>query len=387
MESVSAMVSRSLPDMRGLTLDREAVERVLRPLGRATQLPPQAFVDPEVFAWERETLFRGWVCAGHVSALGERGAFLTAGDVFVIAGDDGRPRAFVNACRHRGARLLEAREGTVRRLQCPYHAWTYRFDGTLTSAPFTDGLEDFDCPGLLPVRMEVVEGLVMIDVSGTAGPVDAHVGDLRAQLARYELARLVRARRIVYDVHANWKAIGENYSECLHCPGVHPELNRLSPYLSGEGVEGAGAWCGGSMALAEGVVTMGTAVRPRFAGAEPGKVLYFALFPNALVSLHPDYVMLHTLWPKAAGETEVVCDWLRPRDLEDDLADAVEFWDQVNREDWEVCRLTQLGLAAPGVTPGRYTTQEHDVHAFDRMVAERYLSALSSPSPSAAPRR
>ena len=360
-----------------LRLDRAAVERVRLPLEQATQLPPQAFLDPDVLAWERETLFGGWVCAGHAGMLDARGAFLTAGDVLVIAGDDGEPRAFVNACRHRGARLLDTREGAVRRLQCPYHAWTYGLDGSLRSAPFTEGIEGFDCPGLIPVRMAVVEGLVMVDASGAAGPVEEHVGDLRAHLARYDLAGLKRARRIVYDVHANWKLIGENYSECLHCPGVHPELNRLSHYLSGEEVAGAGAWCGGSMTLAEGVATMGLAERPRLSGAEDRKVLYFALFPNALVSLHPDYVLLHTLWPKDVGETEVVCDWLRPADLDDDLADAVEFWDQVNREDWEVCRLTQLGLAAPGVTPGRYTTQEHDVHAFDVMVAERYAAALT----------
>jgi Rieske 2Fe-2S family protein len=360
-------------------LDREALARTLAPLERATQLPAQAFFDPAVLAWEREHIFSGWICAGHTSALRDRGAFLSTGDVFVIAGDDGVPRAFANACRHRGARLVDAREGKVRRLQCPYHAWSYGLDGSLKSAPFTEGIEDFDCPGLHPVRMEIVEGLVMLDLSGGAGPIEAHVGDLRAQLARYQLSELVRGRRIVYDVQANWKVVAENYSECLHCPGVHPELNRLSHYLSGEGVEGEGAWCGGSMTLAEGAPTMGTtatAERPRLAGADERKVLYFLLFPNTLVSLHPDYVMLHTLWPQDVGRTEVVCDWLfAPGTTQ--VADAVEFWDQVNREDWEVCRLTQLGMATPGFAPGRYTTQEHDVHAFDVMVADRYAAALT----------
>lgn len=179
--------------------------------------------------------------------------------------------------------------------------------------------------------------------------------------------------------------IGENYSECLHCPGVHPELNRLSNYLSGEGVPGSGAWCGGSMTLAEGAATMaknGVAVaeRPPLEGADPRKVLYFLLFPNVLVSLHPDYVMLHHLVPHDVGRTEVVCDWLfAPQTMAApgfDPTDAVAFWDQVNREDWEVCRLTQLGMATPGFVPGRYTTQEHDVHAFDVMIAERYARAL-----------
>ena len=109
-------------------------------------------------------------------------------------------------------------------------------------------------------------------------------------------------------------------------------------------------------------------------------ILYFLIFPNTLVSLHPDYVMLHTLWPKAPGRTEVVCEWFfEPETIAApgfDPSDAVDFWDQVNREDWHVCTLTQRGMQSRAFVPGRYTTQEGDVHAFDGMVAERYLEAL-----------
>ena len=129
-------------------------------------LPGAAFTDPDVLEWERANLFRGgWVCAGHVDQVRERGQYLmveVGGEsVLVVADDDGLPRAFLNTCRHRGARLVIMPEGTVRRLQCPYHAWTYGLDGTLRSAPFTDGLEDFDqsCFGLHQVRLAVVEGL------------------------------------------------------------------------------------------------------------------------------------------------------------------------------------------------------------------------------------
>ena len=108
-------------------------------------------------------------------------------------------------------------------------------------------------------------------------------------------------------------------------------------------------------------------------------VLYFAVFPNAMVSLHPDYVMLHTLWPKAPNLTEVTCEWL----FEDrtiaaadfDPSDAVEFWDQVNREDWGVCELTQQGLGDGTLPPGRYTQLEDTGHHFDSMVAQRYLAS------------
>jgi Rieske 2Fe-2S family protein len=376
-----------------LDLSLEAIERTRAPLERATQLPAAAFTDPTVLDWEIEQVFRReWICAGHVSQLAERGDYLTVGlghdSVFVIADDDGLPRAFVNSCRHRGARLVLGAEGRTRRLQCPYHAWTYGLDGELRTAPFTDGLEDFDpkCFGLHQVRLAVVEGLVLLDLSGEADPPDLHVGDLREHLAQYRLADLRRAQRITYDVDANWKAIAENYSECLHCPGVHPELNRLSHYLSGEEYAGAGAWCGGSMTLTEGAETMakdGGHHRPPIEGLDPAalrEVRYFVLFPNTLVSLHPDYVMLHTLWPRGAGRTEVVCDWLfEPRTMEAegfDPSDAVDFWDQVNREDWEVCHLAQLGMETRGYEPGRYTTEEDEVHRFDCMVADRYAEAL-----------
>jgi len=390
--------------MPGLPLSANEVVRTCEPLERATMLPGAAFTDPAVLEWELATIFRGgWVCAGHVEQVDERGKFLrrTIGgeDVLVVADDDGIPRAFHNTCRHRGAQLVSEPEGRLRRLQCPYHAWSYGFDGRLKNAPFTERIEDFEpaCFGLHPVRLAVVEGLVLLDLSGTAPPPHEHVGELAPLMARYRLGELQRVARLVYDVAANWKAIGENYSECLHCPGVHPELNRLSHYLSGEDMDGAGAWCGGSMTLADGVSTMArhgeakpvasearqSPVRPRIAGLtedDERKVFYFLLFPNALVSLHPDYVMLHTLWPREPGRTEVVCEWFfEPATIAAngfDATDAVEFWDQVNREDWHVCALTQRGMASSAFVPGRYTIQEGDVHEFDVMVAERYLEAL-----------
>jgi Rieske 2Fe-2S family protein len=380
-----------------LPLRSEDVEQTCRPLEEATMLPRAAFTEPAVLDWELDALFLGgWVCAGHVDQVSQRGQYLTVSigteSIVVIADDDGVPHAFHNVCRHRGARLLEAPEGTSRRLQCPYHAWCYAFDGSLKNAPHTGNLHDFDpaINGLHEVRTAVQHGLVLIDPSGTAGPSEDLVGDLAPLLQRYRLQDLERTTRVVYEVDANWKAIAENYNECLHCPGVHPELNRLSHYLSGDSLEGAGAWCGGSMTLSDGADTMareggGLHGRPPIEGLgdqELRSIFYFLLFPNTLISLHPDYAMLHTLWPKAPDRTEVICEWFfEPRTIAAegfDDSDAVGFWDQVNKEDWRVCELAQRGMTSRAYTPGRYTEQEDDVHAFDVMVAGRYLEALGS---------
>jgi Rieske 2Fe-2S family protein len=253
-----------------------------------------------------------------------------------------------------------------------------------------DEVENFDrsCFGLIEVRSAVVSGLLLADLSSEApDPVD-YVGDIADRFDKWQISKLRRVGSRSYEVNANWKAISENYNECLHCPGVHPELNALSDYRSGASQSGPGAWCGGSMQLNEGAETMGRnghAHRPPIEGldaAEHHSVYYFALFPNALISLHPDYVMLHTLWPRAVDRTDVICEWyFEPRTIEADgfdPSDAIDFWDQVNREDWRVCELTQKGVRARGYTAGRYSADEGDVHAFDAMVAERYLEALQA---------
>ena len=356
-------------------------------------LPPAAFADPAVLAWELEHVYGGWVALGHASLVSEPGAYVMREigetSVFALADESGKPRVFLNTCRHRGSRLVSDAEGSVRRrIQCPYHAWSYGLDGKLAAAPHMDEVEDFDrsCFGLMEVRSAVVAGLLLADLSGEAPDPVAHVGDLGRRLAQWRLPSLARAGSRTYEVAANWKAIGENYNECLHCPGVHPELNALSDYRSGSSQSGPGAWCGGSMALNEGAETMGRnghAERPPISGLDPAEhssVYYFALFPNALISLHPDYVMLHTLWPRAVDRTDVVCEWyFEPETMAADgfdASDAIDFWDQVNREDWRVCELTQKGVRARGYTAGRYSSHEGDVHAFDSMVAERYMEEL-----------
>ena len=388
-------------DPRDLALTRQPVER-------ATMLPPAAFVDRGVFDWELEEIFRGWVCAAHICAVDEPGKFvvreLGVDSVVIVGGGDGRPRAFLNVCRHRGARIVEERAGRVRkRLRCPYHAWSYDLAGELRAAPHMDEVEDFDfaCNGLLAVRLEVVGGLVLIDLSGEAPDPFEHVGELRAHLERYRVAELRRGGERAYEVAANWKGIAENYNECLHCPGVHPELNALSDYMSGEALPGEGSWCGGSMILRDDASTMALeqgsvrgagrpahhSDRPPLAGLteeEARTVLYIALFPNGLVSLHPDYAMLHTLWPRSPGDTHVTCEWFfEPATMardDFDPSDAVGFWDMVNRQDWHVCELTQKGVGTRDYPAGRYSAQEADVHAFDRMVADRYMEALRAGS-------
>jgi len=368
---------------------------VRRPVDEAHLLPPRVFHDADVFDFEQDRWFaRTWLCVGREEEVAEPGTFLlarAAGESVAILRDrEGTVRAFHNVCRHRGSTLLDepatgTGTGRVVRIQCPYHAWIYDLDGSLRRAPHTEDIADFQVAdqGLLPVRLETWQGFLFINLDPGAAPLLAYLVDLPKKIGNYPVAGLRRARRIEYEVNANWKVIGENYSECYHCPGVHPQLNRLSPYDRGWNLESNGPWAGGWMELVDAADTMSTDGashgRPALDGIGDEnlrRVYYVVLWPNLLLSLHPDYVMTHQVWPIDAERSRVVCDWLfDPRTMAQpgfDPSDAVDFWDLTNRQDWAVCERQQEGTRSRAYVPGRYSLMEDMVHAFDLMVADRY---------------
>ena len=148
-------------------------------------------------------------------------------------------------------------------------------------------------------------------------PLAEVMGDLVPHVERFDFAPLRRGHRVTYDVAANWKLIVENYSECYHCPGIHPQLNRLTPYDIGADYETQGAWQGGWMELREGFETMALGgaerVGPPMCGITPvdeRRVDYLVVWPTTFLAVHPDYLLVHRLEPIAPDRTRIVCDWL-----------------------------------------------------------------------------
>ena len=363
-----------------------------QPTRQAHVLPPRVFHDPAVLAYEQEAWFAGgWVSVGREEDVLEPGRYFLAGvageSLIVVRGSDGRLRAFHNVCRHRGARLVEEPCGKEPRFQCPYHAWIYDLEGRLRTPRHTELLVDFDPAewGLVPARLETWQGFVFLDLSGDAPPLREHLGDLVAGFDRFDLGALRRAERIDYDVKANWKALAENYLECYHCPGVHPQLNKITPYNLGQYLPWQGPFCGSYMEVLPEYETLSltgeAAGRPAIFGMteeDHHRVYYFALFPNQLISLHPDYLMAHWITPLEPGRTLVRCEWyFDPVEMAKpgfDPSDAIGFWDLTNRQDWHVCELQQQGTASRAYTPGRYSAIESSVQGFDLMVADRYAN-------------
>ncbi|HTS14046.1 MAG TPA: aromatic ring-hydroxylating dioxygenase subunit alpha [Candidatus Sulfotelmatobacter sp.] len=376
--------------LNGPLLTAQEIAAVRRPFRAASLLPARAYHDDAIWQFEREQWFFGdWVCVGRDEDVPAPGTYrrldYQGEDILLVRARDGMLRAFYNVCRHRGTCVVEPPSGTAVRFQCPYHAWIYDLDGSLVRAKHTEDLDDFRFEdfGLTPIRLEVWQGFVFLCFSEQTAPLETYMGDWYEHHRGFgrDYATLRRAARLEYDVAANWKIVAENYSECYHCPGVHPLLNQLTPYDQGEDFFPAGPWKGGWMRFADGFQTMsmdgdrhGRPLLPHTTAIDARRIYYYILWPNLIVSIHPDYVLTHQAWPDGPERTRVTCDLYVHANDRGSVAvdDAIEFWDLTNRQDYHVVELQQRGTRSRSWVAGRFSNQEAAVHAFDLMVVDRY---------------
>ena len=348
----------------------------------ATTLPQRYFISPEVFAQEQAAIFSAqWVLVGHRSQIGKAGDYFVqevAGESLIVVRDrEGTIRGFYNVCRHRGTRLCEDATGHSSTIQCPYHAWTYGLDGRLMGAPHMDQVRGFGKAdySLHAVNLALWEGFIFVNLADNPLELEKWFAPLAGKFSRWNLPHLRSARRIEYDVRANWKLMFENYSECYHCPGVHPMLSKVSPYDSAENDLTEGPFLGGFMTVDKGksLTMSGNACALSVGdGHDLQQVFYYSIFPNMLLSMHPEYVMVHQLWPQSPDRTLILCDWFFHPDASGvsdpgyNPDDAIEFWDMTNKQDWHVCELSQQGIGSRAYQPGPYSPRESIPAAWDR---------------------
>jgi Rieske 2Fe-2S family protein len=358
-----------------------------------TTLPARYYTDPALFRAEMERIhFDMWLCAGRSEQLVGPGSYFVRrvadANVIVLRDEQGRLRAFHNTCRHRGTLLCKEPEGRLpSRIQCPYHGWTYGLDGRLRNAPHMEKVEGFresDYP-LGGVAVAEWDGHVFINLSERPSTLREQLGTLAQKFRPWRMEELTLVERRVYQPKANWKLIIQNYSECLHCPIAHPQLQKMSHYMSGDNEAPHPTWLGGRMQLREGIESLsleGGSRRsplPGLGAEEARHVYYYAVLPNLLLNLDPDYMLTCTVWPLAVDRSEVVCEWhFHPDEVRRpgfDPKGAIEFWDMTNRQDWELSDLAQEGIASRGYRPGPYSNREELLLGFDRFVLERLASS------------
>ncbi len=356
-------------------------------------LPRAAYVDDASFARERERIFhREWFLAcreEQIEKTGDYRAIDVAGEsVFIVRAKDGSLRAHYNVCRHRGSQLVgeESNGSFAGAIRCPYHSWTYELDGRLRTAPFlgeADGVFK-DELSLHEVAVGVWGGFVFVNLSPERAREAGHtladqLDGVPERLRRYPLSELRIGRTLRYEIAANWKGLLENYNECYHCAGVHPELCAIVPAFRVKG--GAELDWERGIPHRDGANTFtftGITERAPFKGLDDderarhkGELLY----PNCMLSLAADHVAAFTLIPRGPARTTIACDFLFDADEMAkptfDASDAVDFWDLTNRQDWAICESVQRGMSSRVWEYGYYAPMESASLDIRRYVNER----------------
>jgi glycine betaine catabolism A len=357
-------------------------------------LPGLSYTDPELFRQEQERIFEArWVAAVRSADLDGPGTFRTLDvgreNVIVVRGRDGLLRAFLNVCRHRGARVCMERSGVARRnIQCGYHAWTYGLDGKLVAAPNLNKMPDVDRGeyGLVPVPLREWLGYAWVCVADeppsfedtVIGAVDERLGGADV-IAGWDIGNLEVGRRISYDVGANWKLIIENFMECYHCATIHPELTEVLPefadgfaaqYFVGHGAEFAEEAQGFTVDGSAGVTVI-----PGVVAGHDRKYYAITVNPQVFINLVPDHVIFHRMYPVGPDRTVVECDWLYLPEVVrsgQDLDRSVELFHRVNQQDFDACERCQLAASSKAYAQGGVLVpSEHHIGAFHRWVTEQ----------------
>jgi Rieske 2Fe-2S family protein len=355
-------------------------------------LPAAWYRDPAHYRRELEAFwYRRWVPACREEELPGPGDWRVAAigsqQIVLLRDEEGRLKAFHNTCRHRGSVLCTGPQGRFERLRivCPYHAWTYDLAGRLVATPRrmqTPGFDMEDFP-LYEVAAGAWGGFVFVRLGGS-GSLEEALGALPEKLKSYPLGKLRIGKRIVADVKANWKLLCENFSECFHCPPVHPELCRVVNAYREAGAWGLDEKFSSRREYMQGAKTLtldGTARLQPFEELSEGEraTLYIPemLPPGLFLNVHPDYVNSHMMFPTGPESVRIVYDWLfEPRHLplaEHDLQHYVALWDLTNRQDAQNCEWQQQGLHALPFEHGHFMPQEFDCYRFTEWL-RKYLA-------------
>ena len=332
------------------------------PLSEAYTIPAPWYVDWRIADLELQTVFsKTWQVIGRIDQVDKPGQFVTAtigGEPLVaVRGNDGVLRAFYNVCRHHAAAVVTEPCGQASILHCPYHGWNYGLDGSLKGMPEFDGVKGFERKdnGLVPVKVDVWEQFVFVNMDPEAMPLQEFLGGLVKRVAPLRLTKLHYFTSKVYGIHCNWKVFVDNYLDGgYHVPHLHKGLNSVLDYKQYT-IENEDRYCLQSSPMVSS--DEDAAVASTRKGA---RAWYFWQYPNFMLNFYEGYLDTNLVIPIDVDHCRVIFDFYFA-----DVSDANRDFNErsvatgagVQDEDLGICEAVQRGLKSRAYGAGRLSVR------------------------------
>ncbi len=384
-------------------IDKEKLDIVSKPIKDAHGLPNECYTSKEYTLIERKKLFEDkWMVIGVASSLPNVGdakpVDILGMPILLVRSKDKKIRVFHNVCSHRGLKLV-TKSGNIKNvIRCPYHSWSYNFDGELVATPHIGGMnihqtKDFERSksNLKEIRSYIWLDLIMININNNEISFEEYIKPLSD---RWEKFWPIKDRELInhsndfgyfkLNANCNWKFAIENYCESYHLPWVHPGLNSYSKIEDHYHIQG----------LPNRFAGQGTVVyNPRFEGREKFPCFpnwpknkeniaeYVALFPNVMLGIHKDHYYAYWLEPI---NHELTLEHMELYYVGEEAANSKKFeslrkqnhkqWEDIQKEDVDIIQGMQIGRNSPVYNGGNFSpVMDNPTHHFHKWVAQNLI--------------
>jgi choline monooxygenase len=373
--------------------DPNTYAAVRRPLLEADTLPPACYTAPEFYQREVSNIFmKCWNLIGREDYIKNPGDYFTytlvGVSLIIMRGEDGRIRAFINSCRHRGAKLLEG-EGNCNAIRCPYHSWLYSTMGALHNSNGMQDTRDFDRSdyGLAEVRLDIWCGFLFVNLDPSSSSLREYLGDLDSFTESYDFGTMVTGRRKAFTVQTNWKSYIENSMEAFHLPTVH-KASIGGVKMENTIVDGApGNYLIIQSRTAASRATLGDDARFESISTLRGPAAegsqYILIYPSTVIGADRDCMWFKQMAPDGPGTVSYAAGFCFPKvtverpDFDEIVPNYHKRFDIVIAEDNGISEVQLQGLSNPLARPGRFSVMEPLVHTIDNWILDRVVG----PSP------
>ena len=384
-------------------INKEKLDIVSKPIKDAHGLPNECYTSKEYTLIERKKLFEDkWMVIGVASSLPNVGdakpVDILGMPILLVRGKDKKIRVFHNVCSHRGLKLV-TKSGNIKNvIRCPYHSWSYNFDGELVATPHIGGMnihqtKDFERSksNLKEIRSYIWLDLIMININNNEMSFEEYIKPLSD---RWEEFWPIKDRELInhsndfgyfkLNANCNWKFAIENYCESYHLPWVHPGLNSYSKIEDHYHIQG----------LPNRFAGQGTVVyNPRFEGKEKFPCFpnwpknkeniaeYVALFPNVMLGIHKDHYYAYWLEPI---NHEFTLEHMELYYVGEEASNSKKFeslrkqnhkqWEDIQKEDVDIIQGMQIGRNSPVYNGGNFSpVMDNPTHHFHKWVAQNLI--------------